>query len=56
ALSQEKKCSLAKHTKLNMCRVSPRDMSYQEIRGGHGKKGRIREDRDLTGFLHNAED
>ncbi|CAI9559008.1 unnamed protein product, partial [Staurois parvus] len=26
-----------------MCRVSPHDMSYQEIRGGHWKKGRIRE-------------
>ncbi|CAI9532723.1 unnamed protein product, partial [Staurois parvus] len=24
-----------------MCRVSPHDMSYQEIRGGHRKKGRI---------------
>ncbi|CAI9541898.1 unnamed protein product, partial [Staurois parvus] len=28
-----------------MCSVSPHDMSYQEIRGGHWKKGRIREDR-----------
>ncbi|CAI9565528.1 unnamed protein product [Staurois parvus] len=28
-----------------MCRVTPHDMSYQEIRGGHWKKGRIREDR-----------
>ncbi|CAI9619338.1 unnamed protein product, partial [Staurois parvus] len=28
-----------------MCRVSPHKMSYQEIRGGHWKKGRIREDR-----------
>ncbi|CAI9537832.1 unnamed protein product, partial [Staurois parvus] len=26
-----------------MCKVSPHDMSYQEIRGGHWKKGRIRE-------------
>ncbi|CAI9590848.1 unnamed protein product, partial [Staurois parvus] len=26
-----------------MCRVSPHDISYQEIRGGHWKKGRIRE-------------
>ncbi|CAI9619330.1 unnamed protein product, partial [Staurois parvus] len=28
-----------------MCRVTPHKMSYQEIRGGHWKKGRIREDR-----------
>ncbi|CAI9584685.1 unnamed protein product, partial [Staurois parvus] len=27
-----------------MCRVTPH-MSYQETRGGHWKKGRIREDR-----------
>ncbi|CAI9581843.1 unnamed protein product [Staurois parvus] len=26
-----------------MCRVTPHDMSYQAIRGGHWKKGRIRE-------------
>ncbi|CAI9590610.1 unnamed protein product [Staurois parvus] len=26
-----------------MCRVTPHNMSYQEIRGGHRKKGRIRE-------------
>ncbi|CAI9586836.1 unnamed protein product [Staurois parvus] len=26
-----------------MCRMTPNDMSYQEIRGGHWKKGRIRE-------------
>ncbi|CAI9533752.1 unnamed protein product [Staurois parvus] len=26
-----------------MCRVTPHDMSYQEIRGGQWKKGRIRE-------------
>ncbi|CAI9580534.1 unnamed protein product, partial [Staurois parvus] len=26
-----------------MCIVTPQDMSYQEIRGGHWKKGRIRE-------------
>ncbi|CAI9622681.1 unnamed protein product, partial [Staurois parvus] len=26
-----------------MCRVSPHNMSYQEIRGEHWKKGRIRE-------------
>ncbi|CAI9573894.1 unnamed protein product [Staurois parvus] len=26
-----------------MCRVSPHDMSYQEIRRGHCKKGKIRE-------------
>ncbi|CAI9539373.1 unnamed protein product, partial [Staurois parvus] len=25
-----------------MCRVTPHDMSYQEIRGEHWKKGRIR--------------
>ncbi|CAI9571760.1 unnamed protein product [Staurois parvus] len=29
--------------KLSMRRVSPHDMSYQEIRGRHWKKGRIRE-------------
>ncbi|CAI9531647.1 unnamed protein product [Staurois parvus] len=40
---KKKKTSLAIHTKLSMCRVSPRDMSYQEIRGVHWKKGRIRE-------------
>ncbi|CAI9574460.1 unnamed protein product [Staurois parvus] len=28
-----------------MCRVTPHEMSSQEIRGGHWKKGRIREDR-----------
>ncbi|CAI9588321.1 unnamed protein product [Staurois parvus] len=39
-----------------MCRVIPQDMSYLEIRGGHWKKGRIREDRKKTPFLHNAED
>ncbi|CAI9593544.1 unnamed protein product, partial [Staurois parvus] len=26
-----------------MCRVTPHGMSYQEIRGGDWKKGRIRE-------------
>ncbi|CAI9609388.1 unnamed protein product, partial [Staurois parvus] len=26
---------------LSMCRLTPHDMSYQEIRGGHWKKGRI---------------
>ncbi|CAI9605403.1 unnamed protein product [Staurois parvus] len=26
-----------------MCRVTPHNMSHQEIRGGHWKKGRIRE-------------
>ncbi|CAI9536877.1 unnamed protein product, partial [Staurois parvus] len=39
-----------------MCRVTPQDMSYQEIRGGHWKKGRIREDRIKECFLHSAED
>ncbi|CAI9540107.1 unnamed protein product [Staurois parvus] len=33
------------HTKLSMYRVSPHNMSSQEIRGGHWEKGRIREDR-----------
>ncbi|CAI9568907.1 unnamed protein product, partial [Staurois parvus] len=28
-----------------MCRVTPHDVSYQELRGGHWKKGRIGEDR-----------
>ncbi|CAI9539658.1 unnamed protein product [Staurois parvus] len=40
---EEKKNSLAIHTKLSMCRVIPHNMSYQEIRGRHWKKGRIRE-------------
>ncbi|CAI9564023.1 unnamed protein product, partial [Staurois parvus] len=35
--------SLPIHKKLSMCRVSAHDMSYQEIRGGHWKKGMIRE-------------
>ncbi|CAI9588640.1 unnamed protein product, partial [Staurois parvus] len=38
---KKKKTLPAIHTKLSMCRVSPHDMSYQEIRGGHWKKGRI---------------
>ncbi|CAI9540468.1 unnamed protein product [Staurois parvus] len=42
-LFSKKKTSLAIHTKLSMCRVSPHHISYQEIRGGHWKKGRIRE-------------
>ncbi|CAI9551877.1 unnamed protein product [Staurois parvus] len=33
------------HTKLSMCRVTPHHMPYLEIRGGHWKKGRIREDK-----------
>ncbi|CAI9608505.1 unnamed protein product, partial [Staurois parvus] len=49
ALFQEKKNSLAIHTKLSMCRVSPNDMSYQEI-GGHWRKGRIREVRSNSDF------
>ncbi|CAI9620972.1 unnamed protein product [Staurois parvus] len=40
---KKKKTSLALHTKLSMCRVSPHDMSYQEIGEGHWKKRRIRE-------------
>ncbi|CAI9602126.1 unnamed protein product, partial [Staurois parvus] len=40
--SPKKKNSLALHTKLSMCIVTPHDMSYQEIREGHWKKGRIR--------------
>ncbi|CAI9573927.1 unnamed protein product, partial [Staurois parvus] len=35
-----------------MCRVSPHNMFYQEIRGGHWKKGRIREVRIKQPFLH----
>ncbi|CAI9622841.1 unnamed protein product [Staurois parvus] len=27
------------HTKLSMCRVTPHDMSYQEKRGGTGRRG-----------------
>ncbi|CAI9591824.1 unnamed protein product, partial [Staurois parvus] len=34
-----------KNTKLSICRVSPHNMSSQEIRGGYWKKGWIREDR-----------
>ncbi|CAI9613161.1 unnamed protein product [Staurois parvus] len=40
---KKKKPFLVIHTKLSMCRVTPHDISYQEIRGGHWKKGRIRE-------------
>ncbi|CAI9573905.1 unnamed protein product [Staurois parvus] len=40
--SPKKKKSLTMHTKLSMCRVTPHNMSYQEIRGRHWKKGRIR--------------
>ncbi|CAI9604640.1 unnamed protein product [Staurois parvus] len=40
---KKKKTSLAIHTKLSMCKLSPHDMSYQEISGRHWKKGRIRE-------------
>ncbi|CAI9581977.1 unnamed protein product [Staurois parvus] len=53
---KKKKSCLAIHTKLSMYRVTPHDMSYQEIRGGHWKKGRIREVRIRHLFLHNAED
>ncbi|CAI9583111.1 unnamed protein product [Staurois parvus] len=42
-LSPKKKNFFTIHTKLSMCRVSPHVMFYQEIRGGHWKKGRIRE-------------
>ncbi|CAI9596870.1 unnamed protein product, partial [Staurois parvus] len=31
----KKKSSLAIHTKLSICRMSPHNMSYQEIRGEH---------------------
>ncbi|CAI9613458.1 unnamed protein product [Staurois parvus] len=34
-----------------MCRVTPYNMSYQKIRGGHWKKGRIREDRTKQPFF-----
>ncbi|CAI9603758.1 unnamed protein product, partial [Staurois parvus] len=40
---KKKKTFLVKSTKLSMCSVSPHDMSYQDIRGGHWKKSRIRE-------------
>ncbi|CAI9605077.1 unnamed protein product [Staurois parvus] len=33
-----------------MCRVTPHDMSYQEIRGGHWKKKMIREIRIKQNF------
>ncbi|CAI9608912.1 unnamed protein product, partial [Staurois parvus] len=39
---KKRKTSLAIHTKLNMCRATPHNMCYQEIRR-HWKKGRIRE-------------
>ncbi|CAI9574269.1 unnamed protein product, partial [Staurois parvus] len=42
--------SLAVHTKLSMCRVSSDDISYQEIRGGHWKMRRIREERITQPF------
>ncbi|CAI9613722.1 unnamed protein product [Staurois parvus] len=37
--SSKKKTSLAIHTKLSMCKVSP----HHEVRGGQWKKGMIRE-------------
>ncbi|CAI9577244.1 unnamed protein product [Staurois parvus] len=40
---RKSKTSLAIHTKLSRCRVSPHAMSYQAIRGGYWKKGSIRE-------------
>ncbi|CAI9624352.1 unnamed protein product, partial [Staurois parvus] len=40
---KKKKTSLAIHTKLSKCRVTPHNMSYQEIRGRQWKMGRIRE-------------
>ncbi|CAI9615473.1 unnamed protein product [Staurois parvus] len=42
---KKKKNYLTIHTKLSMCRVTPDNMFFQEIRGGHWKKGRIREER-----------
>ncbi|CAI9610024.1 unnamed protein product, partial [Staurois parvus] len=47
---KEKKNYLATHTKLSMCSMTPHNMSYQQIRGGHWKKGRIREDRIKQSF------
>ncbi|CAI9612682.1 unnamed protein product [Staurois parvus] len=35
---------------MSMYRVTQHDMSYQEIRGGYWKKGRIREIRIKQGF------
>ncbi|CAI9549581.1 unnamed protein product [Staurois parvus] len=46
SLPQIKFFFIAIHTKLSMCRVSPHDISYQEIRGENCKKGRIREVRN----------
>ncbi|CAI9555298.1 unnamed protein product, partial [Staurois parvus] len=40
-----RKINLPIPTKVSMCRVTPHDMCYQEIREGHWKKGRIREER-----------
>ncbi|CAI9533481.1 unnamed protein product [Staurois parvus] len=33
-----------------MCRVTPHNTSYQEIRGGHWEKGWVREVRIKQGF------
>ncbi|CAI9593515.1 unnamed protein product, partial [Staurois parvus] len=41
----KKKISLAIHTKLSTCKCLWFSLSYQEIRGGHLKKGRNREER-----------
>ncbi|CAI9565350.1 unnamed protein product [Staurois parvus] len=46
---KNKKPSLAIHTKLSMCRVTPHDMSYLE-------EGEDQRSQDQTEFLHNAED
>ncbi|CAI9551786.1 unnamed protein product [Staurois parvus] len=45
ALPRKKKASLEIHPKLSICRVNAHDKSYQEVRGGHWKNGRIREAR-----------
>ncbi|CAI9622762.1 unnamed protein product [Staurois parvus] len=37
--SPKKKNILAIHTKLSLCRVTSHNMSYQEIRGGTGRRG-----------------
>ncbi|CAI9589209.1 unnamed protein product [Staurois parvus] len=39
-----------------MCRVSPHNMSYQEIRGKTLEEGENQRRQDQTAFLHNAED
>ncbi|CAI9617213.1 unnamed protein product [Staurois parvus] len=36
---KKQKTSPAMHNKLSMCRLTPHNMSYQEIGGGTGRRG-----------------